>query len=145
MSEITAEYRERVLDRIEKRTGMKDLREHIVEERMITPETWQDDYSVYMGATFNLKHSLNQLLYLRPHNRFDNFRNLYLAGGGTHPGSGLPTIYESARITSNLVSEQFGVRFDSIDFATDALAPGRSRFDPPARSGSALPDGASLA
>jgi len=28
------------------------------------------------------------------------------AGGGTHPGSGLPTIYESARISSNLICRQ---------------------------------------
>jgi phytoene desaturase len=27
-----------------------------------------------------------------------------LVGGGTHPGSGLPTIYESARISFNLYS-----------------------------------------
>ena len=33
--------------------------------------------------------------------------NLYLVGGGTHPGSGLPTIYESGRITANLIEEDF--------------------------------------
>jgi phytoene desaturase len=28
---------------------------------------------------------------------------MYLVGGGTHPGSGLPVIFESARITSRLL------------------------------------------
>jgi phytoene desaturase len=28
---------------------------------------------------------------------------VYIVGGGTHPGSGLPVIYEGARITSDLV------------------------------------------
>jgi phytoene desaturase len=28
---------------------------------------------------------------------------VYLVGGGTHPGSGLPVIFEGARITSDLV------------------------------------------
>lgn len=117
-----AEYRDRVLDRIEARTGMKDLREHIVEERVITPQGWRDDGDVYLGATFNLKHTMNQLLYLRPHNRYGKFRNLYLSGGGTHPGSGLPTIYESARISSNLICDQFDVRYGKVDVAGPLLA-----------------------
>ncbi|HJM63404.1 MAG: phytoene desaturase family protein [Roseibacillus sp.] len=115
-------YRDKVLDRVEERTGMKDLRRHIVEERMITPRNWQDDGPIFLGATFNLKHTLNQLLYLRPHNRYAKFRNLYLAGGGTHPGSGLPTIYESARISSNLICEQFGSTYEPVDLTSPLLA-----------------------
>ena len=30
---------------------------------------------------------------------------MYLVGGGTHPGSGLPVIFESARITARLMAE----------------------------------------
>ena len=37
--------------------------------------------------------------------------NCYLVGGGTHPGSGLPTIYESARISSNLICRKYGIPF----------------------------------
>ena len=40
------------------------------------------------------------MLHLRPRNRFEDLDGVYLVGGGTHPGSGLPVIYESARITS---------------------------------------------
>jgi phytoene desaturase len=43
------------------------------------------------------------MLHLRPRNRFDELDGVYLVGGGTHPGSGLPVIYESARITSRLL------------------------------------------
>jgi phytoene desaturase len=43
------------------------------------------------------------MLYFRPHNRFG--RNVYLVGGGTHPGSGLPVIFEGARITTRLLIE----------------------------------------
>ena len=120
--EIRDDYRDQVIGRIEERTGMKNLRQHIVEERMITPQGWRDESNVYLGATFNLKHTMNQLLYLRPHNRYGKFRNLYLSGGGTHPGSGLPTIYESARISSNLICKQFGVGHGSVDVAGPLLA-----------------------
>jgi phytoene desaturase len=37
---------------------------------------------------------------------------MYLVGGGTHPGSGLPVIYESARITTRLLLQDFGRNAD---------------------------------
>lgn len=113
-------YRNLVLDKIIAKTGMKDLREHIVEERCITPKGWEMN-NVFMGATFNLAHTMDQMLYLRPKNRLNGFENIYLVGGGTHPGSGLPTIYESARISANLISESYGKSPDRIDFATNIL------------------------
>ncbi len=118
--ETQAEYREKILDKIIERTGMKDLREHIVEERCITPQGWQDA-DIFLGATFNLAHTMDQMLYLRPQNRMKGFENIYLVGGGTHPGSGLPTIYESARISSNMICESHGQSPDRVDFATSIL------------------------
>ncbi|NWK57549.1 phytoene desaturase [Verrucomicrobiaceae bacterium N1E253] len=113
-------YRDKVLDRIIARTGMKDLRKHIVEERCITPRGWQEA-DIFIGATFNLAHTMDQMLYLRPQNQLKGFENIYLVGGGTHPGSGLPTIYESARISANLICDSYGKQRRRIDFASDIL------------------------
>ena len=63
---------------------------------------------IYKGATFNLAHNLSQMLHLCPQNRFEEFERMYLVGGGTHPGSGLPFIFESAKISSRLLAEDFG-------------------------------------
>jgi len=104
-------FKERVLDEVVKRTEMKDLRENIEVEKVYTPDTWRDGLNVYYGATFNLGHNLRQMLYFRPRNRFECFDNVYLAGGGTHPGSGLPTIYESARISANMICKKHGVPY----------------------------------
>ena len=101
-------FRELVLDIIEEKTEFKNLRDHIEVEKMLTPMGWQEDYSVYQGATFNLGHQLTQMMVFRPHNKFEELGNCWLVGGGTHPGSGLPTILESARITTNGILEQHG-------------------------------------
>ena len=116
------EYRDLVLQRIEEKTGMKDLREHIVAEKILTPTDWRDDCDVFMGATFNLTHTIDQMLYFRPHNRLNGFDNLYLVGGGTHPGSGLPTILESGRISSNMLCDEEGVSYSRADLASELLA-----------------------
>ena len=41
--------------------------------------------------------------------RFEDLESVYLVGGGTHPGSGLPVIFESSRISSRLVLEDMGL------------------------------------
>jgi len=101
-------FREIALDQLDK-IGVSDVRKRIRYERMITPDHWQDDYEIYRGATFNLSHDLGQMLHMRPHNRFEDLEGMYLVGGGTHPGSGLPVIYSSARITSQLLLQDLGV------------------------------------
>jgi phytoene desaturase len=115
-----AGYREVALDQLE-RLGIHGIRERIRYEKMITPDDWQDDYEIYRGATFNLSHTLTQMLYFRPHNRYAGFNNCYLVGGGTHPGSGLPTIYESGRISANLICDRFGVPYEPVDLASAYL------------------------
>jgi len=101
-------FREKLLRRVEERTPLKGLSSLIEEERIITPADWENR-QIYLGATFNLSHRFSQMLYFRPHNEFEEFKNCYLTGGGTHPGSGLPVIYESARISSDLICRKFNV------------------------------------
>lgn len=101
-------YREVALDQLE-RIGIRGVRDRIRFEKMLTPDDWQDDYEIYRGATFNLAHDLGQMLHMRPHNRFEDVEGMYLVGGGTHPGSGLPVIYSSARITSDLLLGDLGL------------------------------------
>ncbi len=106
--------REQILETLGKRLGLTDIRQHIECEKIITPQTWETEENVYKGATFSLSHKFSQMLYWRPHNRFEELDNCYLVGGGTHPGSGLPTIYESARISANLISKKHQVTFKEI-------------------------------
>jgi phytoene desaturase len=58
-------------------------------------------------------HNFRQMLFMRPHNQFEEFQHCYLVGGGTHPGSGLPTIFESARISSNLICSQYRIPYNA--------------------------------
>ncbi|MDB4338735.1 phytoene desaturase family protein [bacterium] len=100
-------YREVTLDALSA-IGLSDIRNRIEVEKTITPADWQNDYAIYRGATFNLAHNLGQMLHHRPNNRFEELDGVYLVGGGTHPGSGLPVIYESSRITTKLLLDDLG-------------------------------------
>ncbi len=97
-------FRALALQQLEK-AGISNVVPRIRTELCLTPADWNTDFALHMGATFSMAHSLDQMLHLRPHNRFEDLDGVYLVGGGTHPGSGLPVIFESARITSRLLLE----------------------------------------
>lgn len=102
-------YRECALDQVRDQMGV-DLRGRIEQEVVYTPDTWKG-LNINKGATFNLAHNLGQMLHLRPQNKLQGFDNLYLVGGGTHPGSGLPTIFLSAQISTRMLCEATGKQF----------------------------------
>ena len=102
-------YRALALSRLAE-VGIEDVERRIRYERVVTPLDWDEEFEIHRGATFNLAHNLGQMLHLRPRNRFEDLDGVYLVGGGTHPGSGLPVIFQSALITSRLMMEDLGVR-----------------------------------
>ena len=104
-----AGLRQRTIDLLENRAGYAGLSGHIKAEASITPEDWRRQLGVHLGAVFNFSHLPSQLLAFRPPHRLKDLSNVYLAGGGTSPGSGLPTILESARIASDLICRKHGV------------------------------------
>lgn len=94
-----------LLDKLEKIGEFKGIRDHIEELRVITPKDWEMEYDIYRGSVFNLSHTVMQMLWFRPHNKLEGYKNLFIVGGGTHPGSGLPTIYCSAKIVADLIEK----------------------------------------
>lgn len=128
-------YRDLVLHQIRK-AGYGGIESRIRYERVITPADWDSGYEIYRGATFNLAHTLDQMLHLRPNNRFEDLEGVYLVGGGTHPGSGLPVIFESARISSRLLLQDLGLNSRSIE------APARSNEVLPSHTNHAFAEAA---
>lgn len=102
--------RDTVLDALKTRAGL-ELEGHVKVEASLTPTDWETDFAVSHGAVFGPTHRITQLLAFRLPNQLPSPSNVYLAGGATSPGSGLPTILESARIASRLVCERHGVAF----------------------------------
>ena len=58
-----------------------------------------------MGSAFSVQPMLTQSAWFRPHNRSEDFDNLYFVGAGTHPGAGLPGVLSSSKIAEDLIVE----------------------------------------
>jgi phytoene desaturase len=85
--------------------GAADLEEHIKFEVSYTPRDWQQLYNLEKGSAFGLSHNFTQVGYLRPQNRHSDYQNLYFTGSSTHPGTGLPIVLLSARLTTERILE----------------------------------------
>jgi phytoene desaturase len=93
--------------------GVTDLPTHVKFEVSYTPRDWQQRYNLAKGSAFSLSHNFMQVGYLRPHNRHRRYRNLYFVGGSTHPGTGLPMVLLSARLTTERILKEMGVPSDT--------------------------------
>lgn len=106
-NELKNKARLSVISRL-KKLGMTDIEDHIKFEICYLPQTWQNIFNLSKGATFgSLNHSIFQMGYFRPHNRHNRYKNLYFAGGSTHPGSGIPLVLLSAKLTSERIIKEF--------------------------------------
>jgi len=87
-----------------KEAGLADIEEHIKFETCYMPKTWESYCNVTNGSVFgSLSHTILQMGYFRPHNRHRKYKNLYFAGGSTHPGNGIPLVLLSAKLTSERI------------------------------------------
>ncbi|MCK6539780.1 MAG: phytoene desaturase family protein [Anaerolineales bacterium] len=98
--------RETVFNRLAKEMGVTDLREHIKFEIVYQPRVWKERFNLEKGAAFGLSHNFWQVGYLRPHNRHAKYKNLYFAGASTHPGTGLPIVLLSAKLTTERILKE---------------------------------------
>jgi phytoene desaturase len=105
---LIARARETVFTRLAKEMGVKDLREHIKFEIVYQPKVWKERFNLEKGAAFGLSHNFWQVGYLRPQNRHKHYKNLYFVGASTHPGTGLPIVLLSARLTTERILEEAG-------------------------------------
>ncbi len=104
---LLARARRFVLERLEK-IGIQDLQQHIVLEEVIAPPDYLQKLNLAKGAAFGLSHNFLQVGYLRPHNRHPRYRNLYFTGASTHPGTGLPIVLLSAKLTAERIFKEKG-------------------------------------
>ncbi len=103
-SRLAKPYGDAILKFLEE-NYLPDLRANIVARHSIDPLHFQNTLNSYKGAAFSFQPVLTQSAWFRPHNRSEDFDNLYFVGAGTHPGAGVPGVLSSSIIAANLISQ----------------------------------------
>lgn len=104
--ELQAKARSAVIRKLQK-AGLDDIEEQIRFEMVFAPPDWESAVHVAKGSVFgSLAHSITQMGYFRPANRHRKYKNLWFAGGSTHPGNGIPMVLMSAKLVSERITNE---------------------------------------
>jgi phytoene desaturase len=97
---VGEQYADRILDVLAAR-GL-DVRDRIRWRKVRTPADLERETSSVGGSIYGTSSNGNRSAFLRPANRSD-LRGLFLVGGSSHPGGGLPLVGMSAAIVAGLI------------------------------------------
>ncbi|MFD5099960.1 phytoene desaturase [Streptomyces albidochromogenes] len=95
-------YRDRLVGELERR-GLDGFGDSIEEEELITPADWAAQGHA-AGTPFSAAHTFAQTGPFRPRNLVSGVENAVLAGCGTTPGVGVPTVLVSGKLAASRIS-----------------------------------------
>ena len=107
-SEVRERFADTIIDYLEE-WGLEDLREQIEVQHVFTPEDFESELNATWGNAFAIEPKFTQTAWFRPQNRSEDVKSLYLVGGGTHPGAGVPGVLLSAETTFGCIAEDWGL------------------------------------
>jgi len=97
-------YGERQLEMLSE-SLIPGLADHVKVMEVITPRDYERHLLMPEGAFLGLDMDLTASTVFRPAARSRSIKGLYLAGGSTHPGGGVPTVISSGIITADLIEK----------------------------------------
>jgi phytoene desaturase len=103
---LAQSYAEALIDRLE-RTGLTDLRSHVRVRRWYTPRDFERDYHCHRGSIFGLSARNDQTAFRRPAPRSRDVKGLYLVGGSTQPGGGVPMVVIGGKLVAAQIRRDF--------------------------------------
>ena len=98
-------YRDHLLEVLARRGW--DLAGRLRSVEVVTPRDIAQGYRSWQGAIYGTSSNGRRAAFVRPANRGPR-RGLYLVGGSSHPGGGLPLVALSGRIVAAMVQADLG-------------------------------------
>ncbi|MEL7834738.1 phytoene desaturase family protein [Fodinibius sp. Rm-B-1B1-1] len=88
-------YSKKIIQKLQER-GLTDLSDHITYSQTITPRDFYQKYRSNKGSIYGTSSNSKWSAFMRPKNKCRSIKGLYLVGGSTHPGGGIPLVTLSA-------------------------------------------------
>lgn len=88
-----------------KESGFNLPESRIRAEQVWTPEQWRRRFGLFDGSAFGAAHTLWQMGPFRPRNYSRRIQGLYFTGASTTPGTGLPMVVLSGKLTAQRIAE----------------------------------------
>jgi phytoene desaturase len=92
---LSTTYGDFIISALEKR-GLKGLSKSVIVRETLTPMDFYQRYRSNRGSIYGTSSNSRFAAFLRPRNKSPYLSNLWLTGGSTHPGGGIPLCVLSA-------------------------------------------------
>ncbi|MDZ7719470.1 MAG: phytoene desaturase family protein [Balneolaceae bacterium] len=92
---IKKNYSSFLIRELEER-GLIGLEDSIKVEKVITPKDFYEKFLSNKGSIYGTSSNNRMAAFLRPRNKERSLKNLFMIGGSTHPGGGIPLVIQSA-------------------------------------------------
>jgi phytoene desaturase len=101
--------RERITDAVvsdlSARTGHR-IEENLITKVVLDPVNWQNMFGLHRGSGLGLGHKMTQIGGFRPSNKDEVFSNVWYTGASTVPGTGLPMVIISSKLTVQRIDNE---------------------------------------
>ncbi|KAK1140844.1 hypothetical protein N8T08_009841 [Aspergillus melleus] len=97
-AEVAERTKGKVLRAIEERTGMTNLQDKLLKEKVETPVTWKQKYNLDRGAILGISHSFFNVLCFRPKTKHADIDGTFFVGSSTHLGADVPACLAGSKI-----------------------------------------------
>ena len=108
-------FTDKILEFLEIRGYIPELRERLVYKNFITPDYFEHTLNSRLGNAFGVEPVLVQSAFFRPHNKSEDVSNLYLVGASAQPGAGTPSVMMSAKMTARVIAEDFRLKDEGVE------------------------------
>jgi phytoene desaturase len=94
-----------VIKDLSQRTG-HNIEANLLTRVLLDPVAWQNMFGLYRGSGLGLGHKMTQVGGFRPSNRDEKFSNVWYTGASTVPGTGLPMVMISSKLTVQRIDDE---------------------------------------
>ncbi|MDX9902739.1 MAG: phytoene desaturase family protein [Bacteroidales bacterium] len=94
-----------VIKDLSQRTG-HNIEANLLTRVVLDPVAWQNMFGLYRGSGLGLGHKMTQVGGFRPSNRDEKFSNVWYTGASTVPGTGLPMVMISSKLTVQRIDDE---------------------------------------
>ncbi|MFD9849314.1 phytoene desaturase [Streptomyces parvus] len=123
--DLSPRYRDGLVAELERR-GMEGLGASIEQESLITPVDWTAQGHA-AGTPFSASHTFAQTGPFRPRNLVRGIENAVIAGCGTTPGVGVPTVLISGKLAAARIAGSTAPARTTLSGRGTRLTPGSTR------------------
>ncbi|KAL7423520.1 hypothetical protein Q5752_001100 [Cryptotrichosporon argae] len=106
---LVDQARRQVIEVMEQRLGVTDLKSKIAWEDVNTPVTWKEKFNLTHGSILGITHDFFNVLAFRHQAKHPKLDGAYFVGASAHPGTGVPIAIAGSKLCTRQILSDLSI------------------------------------